>query len=88
MFEWCCELNPQHPYAVNNLAYVCILLRKNKDAAEACSNAYNTNSNSHSYFRNWAIALMNLKHYGEAVEVIRNLIDVEPACSSNIIITY
>lgn len=82
MFEWCCTLNPYHPFATNNLAYVCILLKKNKEATEACSNTYTINPNCHNYFRNWAIALLNQKHYGEAVEVVRYLIDLEPSSSS------
>jgi len=82
MFEWCITLDPYHPYATNNLAYVCILLKKNKEASEACNNTYTINPNCHSYFRNWAISLLNQKSYGEAVEIIRYLIDIEPSSSS------
>jgi len=78
MFEWCCKLDPHHPYATNNLAYVCILLKKNKEAAEACNDAYNINRGSNNYFRNWSIALLNQKLFGEAVEVIKRAIELDP----------
>lgn len=82
MFEWCTTIDPYHPYVTNNLAYVCILLKKNKEASEACSSAYAVNPNCHNHFRNWAISLLNQKMYGEAVEIIRYLIDLEPSSSS------
>lgn len=82
--EWCSKLKPNHPYVVNNLAYLYILLKKNKEASELCSEAYNLNHRLNNYFRNWAIALMNLKLYSEAVEVIRNAI-LSDSTSSSII---
>lgn len=81
MFEWCVVLEPCHPFATSNLAYVLILLKKNKEAVEACSNAYVANPKCHNHFRNWAIALLNQRLHADAVEVIRYLIDVEPSCS-------
>lgn len=78
MLEWCSRLDPHHPYAVNNLAYVYILLKKYKEASDACNGAYNINLGAKNYLRNWAIALMSQKLYGEAVEVIKEAIDNDP----------
>eukprot|EP00826_Nyctotherus_ovalis_P002142 TRINITY_DN10404_c0_g1_i10.p1 TRINITY_DN10404_c0_g1~~TRINITY_DN10404_c0_g1_i10.p1 ORF type:complete len:139 (+),score=9.53 TRINITY_DN10404_c0_g1_i10:77-493(+) len=68
----------------NNLAYVCILLKKNKEASDACSEAYNSDSGAKNYLRNWAIALLNQKLYSEAVEVIKEAIGDDPACYSTL----
>ena len=78
MMEWCCKLDSQHPYAVNNLSYLYILLKKYTEAADACADAYTINRVSKNYFRNWAIALMGLKHYSEAVEVLKDGIKNNP----------
>ena len=82
MFEWCSKLDPHHPYATNNLAYVCILLKKYQEAIEACNDAYSVNRGANNYLRNWAIALLNHKKPGDAVEVIKRAIDAEPGCAS------
>ncbi len=82
MFEECSKLDVHHPYATNNRAYVCILIKKNKEASEACADAYNVNKSAHNYFRNWAIALLNQKLYGEAVEVVKRAIEADPGCAS------
>eukprot|EP00826_Nyctotherus_ovalis_P044049 TRINITY_DN4718_c0_g1_i11.p1 TRINITY_DN4718_c0_g1~~TRINITY_DN4718_c0_g1_i11.p1 ORF type:complete len:233 (+),score=52.19 TRINITY_DN4718_c0_g1_i11:678-1376(+) len=83
MLEWCSRLDPHHPYAINNLAYVYILLKKYKEASDACNGAYNVNLGAKNYLRNWAIALMSQKLYGEAVEVIKEAIDNDPKSYSN-----
>jgi len=80
--KWCCKLDPHHPYAINNLAYVCILLKRYKEAADGCNEAYNTNIVARNYFRNWAIALMNQKQYSGAVEVIKEAIEHNPTSHS------
>lgn len=82
MLEWCCRLDPQHAHAINNLAYVCILLKKNKEASDACSEAHSSECGTRNYMRNWAIALLNQKLYSEAVEVIKEAIGDDPACYS------
>lgn len=78
MMEWCCKLDPHHPYAVNNLAYLCILLKKYKEASDACTDAYSVNRAAKNYFRNWSVALLNQKLYSEAVEVIKEAIENFP----------
>jgi Flp pilus assembly protein TadD len=82
MLEWCCKLAPHHPYAINNLAYVYILLKKYKEAGDACSEAYNKNRVARNYFRNWAIALMNQKQYSTAVEIVKEAIELNPTSYS------
>ena len=78
MFEWSCKLDKSHPYAINNLAYLLILLKKYKEASDACAEAYMINRTAKNYFRNWSIALLNQKLYSEAVEVIKEGIKNNP----------
>eukprot|EP00826_Nyctotherus_ovalis_P027891 TRINITY_DN2186_c0_g3_i9.p1 TRINITY_DN2186_c0_g3~~TRINITY_DN2186_c0_g3_i9.p1 ORF type:complete len:179 (+),score=64.02 TRINITY_DN2186_c0_g3_i9:694-1230(+) len=78
MMEWCCKLDPHHPYAVNNLAYLSILLKKYKEASDACADAYAVNRSARNYFRNWAVALLNQKLFSEAVEVVKEAIENNP----------
>ncbi len=80
--EECCRLDPNHPHATNNLAYVLILLNRNKDASDICRRAYKTNALAKNYHRNWAVALMNLNQYSEAVDAIRIAIDFDKSSSS------
>ena len=75
VMEECCQLNPNHEFATNNLAYLLILLRRDKEASEACKRASLTNKFAKNYFRNWAIALINQHQYSEAVNVIKRAID-------------
>lgn len=79
----CCRLNPNQSCATNNLAYLLILLNRNKEAAEACKRASLTNKVARNYYRNWAIALLNLKQYSEAVDVIKRAIEEEPTSARN-----
>jgi len=83
MLEWCLKLDPNHFYVINNLSYVYILLKKNKEASEICSEAFKENRGSQNYFRNWAISLMNQKLYSDAVDVIKVAIGTNPKCASN-----
>ena len=87
-FEKCSRLDAHHPYTTNNIAYVYILLKKDKEAADACSEAYNVNRVAKNYFRNWAIALMNQKIYNEASEVIKKAIEMEPIDPSMFLCCY
>ena len=86
MMEECCRLDPNHPYATNNLAYLLILLNRNKEAADACRRAANTNKLAKNYFRNWAIALLNQNQYSEAVDAVKRAIEHEPNCARTILI--
>jgi tetratricopeptide (TPR) repeat protein len=78
----CLQLNPYHPYATNNMAYTYLLLKEYKKAAEACERCFETNNVANNYFRNWAVALMYLNNYQEAVEQIKRAIDIEPRNAS------
>ena len=80
--EECNRLDQNHPYATNNLAYLFILLRMYKQASDVCKKASSNNQIANNYFRNWAIALLNLNQYSDAVEVIRRAIEIDDACSS------
>lgn len=82
MLEWCLRLDSEHPNVVNNLSYVYILLRKNKEASEICSAAYRENRGPSNYFRNWAISLLNQRYYSEAVDVIKCAIEEDAKCAS------
>ena len=85
IFYECCRLDPSQPYATSNLAYLLILLKKFKEAAAICKQTSLANKNSKIYFRNWAIALSNLKQYPEAVNVIKRAIEDEPTSSCNLL---
>jgi len=80
--EECCRLDQNHPYATNNLAYLLILLNRNKEASDACRRAANTNKLAKNYFRNWSVALLNQNQYSDAVEAIKIAIEQEPTVAS------
>ena len=81
MFEKCTKYDPHHPYVTNNHAYVYILMKKYKEAAEVCAEACKTNMKANNYFRNWAVALLMDRQHGEAIEIIKRAIDIEPTCA-------
>jgi tetratricopeptide (TPR) repeat protein len=84
-FDECCRLDPNQAFATNNLAYLLILLKKHKEAADVCKRASLTNKVSKVYFRNWAMALLHLKQYSEAVDVIKRAIEDEPTSACNLL---
>jgi len=84
-FDECCRLDPAQAYATSNLAYLLILLKKFKQAADICKRTSLANKSSKIFFRNWAMALLNLKQYSEAVNVIKSAIEDEPTSSCNLL---
>jgi len=74
-FSMCSSLNPAHPFVTNNLAYIYILLGKNDEATHCCKLAFATNPKANNYFRNWAIALLNLGKLNHAVDIIKRGIE-------------
>lgn len=81
-FILCSSINHSHPYVTNNLAYIYILQGKDEEAVQVCKQAYSQNKVANNYFRNWALALLNLKKYSKAVEAIKRAIEVDNTNSS------
>jgi len=78
-FLICANINPQHPNAIFNIAYIYNLLKSYERTDEICYETYkNEKSNGiTNYYKNWAIALTHLKKYEDAEKIIQKYLEID-----------
>ena len=82
----CTKLDPQHPFAYNNLAFLYNMHQFYSETIQVCGCAKMNNPQNHNCHRHWAFALFKKGEMGKAIKKVKKGIQKNPKEPDNWII--
>jgi tetratricopeptide (TPR) repeat protein len=83
----CTHLDPKHPFAYNNLAFIYNMHQYYPETINVCNKAKLDNpEGTHNCYRHWAFALFKKGEMAKAIKKIKKAIMDEPADADNWIV--
>ena len=79
----CIELDPKHPYAYLNLAFLYNMHQIYKETITTCKQAKEHNRHGHGTQRHWAFAEFKEGNLVKAIKKIRKGVQKDPKCAEN-----
>ncbi len=76
-FTTCAKINPAHPDAVNNIAYIYNVAKNYQGTIDICEAAAKEAKGVKNYYRNWAIALLAVGKIEEAEKIMREVVEID-----------
>ena len=71
----CTKIDPLHPYAYNNLAFLYNMHQFYQETINVCGAAKLNNAQNHNCYRHWAFALYKKGEMGKAIKKIKKAIN-------------